>query len=70
MRINAGNLDRLFRAVLGLALLCLAFLGGLALLQGGLLNYGAAILGIVMLVVAITRACPICAARSIKTCGV
>ncbi|MGM0559703.1 MAG: YgaP family membrane protein [Pseudomonadota bacterium] len=68
MRINVGTFDRIFRAVLGLALLYLAFLSGLPLFGGALLKYGAAVVGIVMLVVATTRVCPVYAVLGIKTC--
>ncbi|WP_026987316.1 YgaP family membrane protein [Fodinicurvata fenggangensis] len=68
MRINVGTIDRIFRAVLGLALLYLAFLSGLPLFEGALLKYGAAVVGIVILVVATTRVCPVYAVLGIKTC--
>jgi len=66
--INVGTVDRLFRAALGLVLLYLAFLSGLPLFEGALLKYGAAVVGIVMLVVAAIRVCPVYAVLGIKSC--
>ncbi|MEP3331853.1 DUF2892 domain-containing protein [Sedimentitalea sp.] len=68
MSINVGTLDRVLRGVLGLGLLYLAFLSGLPAFDGALLKYGAAIVGIVMLVVAVTRVCPIYSIFGLKTC--
>lgn len=70
MSINVGTVDRIFRAVLGLALLYLAFLSGLPLFEGPLFKYGAAVVGLVMLVVAATRVCPIYSVLGVKTCRV
>lgn len=70
MSINVGTVDRIFRAVLGLALLYLAFLSGLPLFEGPLIKYGAAVVGLVMLVVAATRVCPIYSVLGVKTCRV
>lgn len=68
MSTNVGTVDRIFRAVLGLALLYLAFLSGLPLFEEALPKYGAAVVGLVMLVVAATRVCPIYSALGVKTC--
>ncbi|MFA8385476.1 MAG: DUF2892 domain-containing protein [Pelagibaca sp.] len=68
MTINVGTLDRVLRAVLGLVLLYLAFASGLALFDGALFKYGAALIGVVMLVVAAVRVCPIYSIIGIKTC--
>lgn len=68
MRVNVGTPDRVFRAVLGLVLLYLALVSGLPFFQGAVMKYGAAVLGIVMLVVAATRVCPIYSILGIRTC--
>lgn len=68
MTVNVGTLDRAVRAVLGLALLYLAFASGLPLFDGALFKYGAALIGIVMLVVAALRVCPLYSIIGIKTC--
>ena len=68
MTTNVGTFDRIARGVLGLVLLYLAFLSGLAAFDGALLKYGAAIIGVVMLVTAIVRMCPLYSVFGIKTC--
>ncbi len=70
MTINVGTIDRILRGALGLGLLYLAFLSGMPLFDGGLMKYGAAVVGIVMLVVAVTRVCPIYSIFGFKTCRV
>lgn len=68
MTTNVGTIDRVLRAVLGLVLLYLAFASGLPLFDGALFKYGAAVIGVVMLVVAAVRVCPIYSIIGIKTC--
>jgi hypothetical protein len=70
MTPNVGTIDRILRAALGLVLLYLAFLSGLPAFEGGLLKYGAAIVGVVMLVVAASRVCPVYSVFGFKTCKV
>lgn len=70
MEINVGMIDRVLRAVLGLVLLYLAFFSGLAAFDTGLLKYAAAAVGVVMLVVAAVRICPVYSVLGIKTCRV
>jgi hypothetical protein len=69
MTANVGTIDRVARAVLGLALLYLAFFSGIPAFDGALLKYGAAAVGAVMLVVAAVRVCPVYSLLGIKTCG-
>lgn len=68
MTANVGTIDRLLRAALGVALLVLAFASGLPFFDGALAKYGAAAVGVVMLIVAATRVCPIYAMFGLKTC--
>lgn len=68
MTVNVGTIDRIVRAVLGLVLLYLAFGSGLPLFDGAVMKYGAALIGIVMLVVAAVRVCPIYSIFGVKTC--
>ncbi len=68
MTINVGTIDRILRAILGVGLLYLAFFSGLPAFESNLVKYGAAIVGIVMLVVAAVRMCPIYSIFGIKTC--
>lgn len=70
MTTNVGSLDRILRAALGLGLLYLAFVSGMPAFEGGLMKYGAAAVGVVMLVVAATRVCPIYSIFGFKTCRV
>ena len=70
MTTNVGTIDRILRAALGLVLSYLAFLSGLPAFEGGLLKYAAAAIGVVMLVVAAVRICPIYSIFGIKTCRV
>lgn len=68
MTSNVGTIDRIFRAALGVGLLYLAFFSGLPAFDGAFLKYGAAIVGVVMLIVAATRICPIYSIFGFKTC--
>lgn len=70
MTINVGTTDRILRAALGVVLLYLAFFSGLSAFDAGIVKYGAAIVGVVMLVVAAVRMCPIYSIFGIKTCRV
>lgn len=68
MTTNVGTIDRILRAALGVVLLYLAFFSGLPTFEAPLFKYGAAIIGIVMLVVAAVRVCPIYSIFGFKTC--
>ncbi|ODR95039.1 hypothetical protein AUC70_04645 [Methyloceanibacter stevinii] len=69
MTANVGTIDRIFRAVLGLVLLWFAFFSGLPLADTPVWKYGAAIVGVVMLIVALVRVCPIYSIFGLKTCA-
>jgi len=68
MAINVGTLDRILRAALGLGLLYLALMSDLALFQSAIWRYGAIAIAVVMLVVAMTRVCPLYTIFGLKTC--
>lgn len=68
MTTNVGALDRILRAALGLVLLYLAFASELPFFDGGLGKSGAVIGGVVMLITAAPRVCPLYGALGIKTC--
>lgn len=70
MTINVGTTDRILRAALGALLLFLAFFSGLPAFDAGIVKYVAAIVGVVMLVVAAVRMCPIYSIFGIKSCRV
>ena len=66
MTINVGTIDRIARAILGVALLYLAFASGV--LDGTIWQSVAAAAGVVMLAVAAIRSCPVYTLIGIKTC--
>lgn len=68
MTTNVGPIDRILRAALGLGLLYLAFFSGMPAFEAVLVTSGAAVVGVVMLVVASTRVCPIYSIFGFKTC--
>ncbi|MBF9030911.1 DUF2892 domain-containing protein [Rhodobacterales bacterium HKCCE3408] len=68
MPINVGTLDRVLRAALGVGLLYLAFLSGLPAFAAPVLKYGAAAVGVVLLLTAATRFCPLYTLFGVKTC--
>ena len=69
MTTNVGTIDRILRAALGLVLIVLAFASGLPLFDGALMKYGAALIGLVLLVTAALRVCPAYMLFGVRTCG-
>ncbi|EPX77017.1 YgaP family membrane protein [Litoreibacter arenae] len=68
MTTNVGNIDRAVRALLGIVLIAIPFVSGLALFESTLASAISVIVGLVMLVVATTRVCPIYSILGIKSC--
>lgn len=68
MTPNVGTLDRFLRAALGVVLILLPFVTGLTA-GSALLTYGAIAVGVVMLLVALTRVCPVYSLFGLKTCA-
>lgn len=66
MTRNVGTIDRILRAALGVFLLWLAFGSGMTT---GWVASVAALVGIVMLVVAAVRICPIYTILGVRTCS-
>ena len=66
MQKNVGSIDRVIRALVGIALLAVFFLGTLQ----GTLGIVALVVGIVMLGTAAMGWCPPYALLGINTCGV
>lgn len=66
MQKNVGSIDRAIRAVVGIALLAVYFIGGLQ----GALGIVALVAGIVMLGTAAIGWCPPYSLLGINTCGV
>ncbi len=69
MTANVGTIDRIFRGALGLVLLWFAFFSSLPLAENPFLKYTAAVFGLVMLIVAVVRVCPVYSIFGLKTCA-
>lgn len=68
MTANVGTVDRLIRAIIGVALIALPFATTLTVGSPALM-WGAILVGVVMLAVAITRVCPLYSIFGLKTCA-
>jgi len=67
MRLNVGNLDRVVRAIIGVVLLYLAFFSGMALFAGGVMKWGAVVIGVIMVATAAFSMCPIYSILGLST---
>jgi hypothetical protein len=67
MRINLGSADRVARIILGLLLVVLAFVPALPLAASPILQWGAVIIGAVLIVTALVRFCPLYALFGLST---
>jgi hypothetical protein len=70
MTTNVGTIDRLLRAAIGIVLLWLAFASGLPAMDATIIGYGAAVIGVVMLLTALFSTCPLYSIFGIRTCRV
>lgn len=68
MTANLGNADRLLRVVLGLILFIAPLANIPAIWSSGLLAYGSMIVGVVLVVTALFRFCPLYRILGISTC--
>ena len=68
MTSNVGTIDRVIRALAGIALVAAAFLSGLPIFDGALLKYGSGIVGLVLIVTAAARFCPLYRILGVGTC--
>mgnify|MGYP000383068263 CR=1 FL=1 len=68
MTANVGTVDRIVRAVIGVVLLLAALGGGLDAVAYPYVKYAAIAVGVVMLVVATVRVCPIYMIFGLRTC--
>lgn len=68
MSENVGTLDRIVRGVLGLALLYFALMSGVAEFEAPVVKLLAIAVGVIMLIVAVVRICPIYMIFGFKTC--
>ncbi len=70
MTVNVGNIDRMIRGIVGIVLLALPFVSGMALFDSMLATVISVVVGLVMLGVAATRSCPIYTVLGLRTCKV
>jgi hypothetical protein len=68
MTINVGTFDRALRAILGVILIALPFVSGLALFTSTAATVVSVLVGLVMLAVAATRSCPLYTVLGVRTC--
>ncbi len=68
MIINVGKTDRAIRVVVGLALVGLALVSGLAIFDGAILKYGTVVVGLILVVTGMMRTCPAYTLLGIGTC--
>jgi len=68
MTANVGNIDRLIRLFLGLALILWPFVTSYALWDSSLLKYGAIIVGVVLAGTSMMRFCPAYRLLGLSTC--
>lgn len=69
LKVNVGVLDRRVRLAVGIVLLAVAALGGAILELGAGWRVLAGSVGVVMIVVGLTRVCPLYTLVGFKTCG-
>ncbi|MDW3223825.1 MAG: DUF2892 domain-containing protein [Paracoccaceae bacterium] len=68
MTANLGNVDRIFRLVLGLVLLAAPFISGLALFNSSAATIISIIAGLVMVGTSAMKFCPLYRIFGIRTC--
>jgi VIT1/CCC1 family predicted Fe2+/Mn2+ transporter len=68
MTANLGNLDRLIRAILGAILILLPLLNMPAIWSSAYLAIGSIAVGLVLLVTALVRFCPLYRILRLSTC--
>jgi hypothetical protein len=70
MRTNIGTADRIARIIVGIALILLPFVSGLALFANPVVQAGSVLVGVVLLVTALVRFCPLYTIFGLSTCKV
>ncbi|MEO0751595.1 MAG: DUF2892 domain-containing protein [Pseudomonadota bacterium] len=68
MTANLGNLDRLLRAIVGLAMMIAPWLNMPAIWSNALFAYGSMAVGLVLFLTAIFRFCPLYRLVGLSTC--
>ncbi len=67
---NVGNLDRALRLLVGIALMAAAFISASPYLSSPLMKWGAAAIGLVLVLTALFRFCPLYRLVGANTCKV
>lgn len=70
MPANLGSPDRIVRVVLGIALVAVAFVPGMMLSVNPLTQWGAVLIGVVLIATAVMRFCPLYRLFGLSTCKV
>jgi ABC-type uncharacterized transport system permease subunit len=70
MRANVGSPDRIARIIVGIALIVAAVSPALPLAANPILQWGAVVVGAVMIVTALVRICPLYSLLGVTTCKV
>ncbi|MFK7837427.1 MAG: DUF2892 domain-containing protein [Sulfitobacter sp.] len=70
MSANLGSVDRLLRAILGIVLLIAPLLNMPAIWSNAALSYGSMAVGLVLVLTAVFRFCPLYRILGLSTCKV
>lgn len=70
MTANLGNLDRAIRAILGLVLIIAPLLNMPAIWSSAAMGYGSMAVGVVLVLTALVRFCPLYRILGISTCKI
>jgi len=70
MRANVGSPDRTARIIIGSLLILAAFIPALSLAASPILQWGAVVVGAVLIVTALVRFCPLYTVFGMSTCKV
>ena len=70
MNTNVGNMDRILRLVIGIALIAAALFSGFAIFDGTLVKYGAVVIGLVLAATGLLQKCPMYSIVGVRTCKV
>ncbi len=68
MSANVGNIDRIFRALLGVVLIGLPFLYASELWANEYVKYGVLAAGVIMLLTSAIKFCPLYTIFGLRTC--
>ncbi|AHD09223.1 YgaP family membrane protein [Phaeobacter gallaeciensis] len=68
MTRNVGTLDRMIRLMLGVALIAAPFVSGFAIFAATWATVLSVVVGVVMLLVALTRSCPVYTMLGLRSC--